>query len=501
MHDWRWTGLVLPALLVSSACGRGGPAEAQVREDRRADLREQLGDVPSMADTATAAALSGAFRYAADRALPSVVFIQVQQAAPVAQQPLPQQIPEPFRRFFDFGPGAPGGDPVPQQGFGSGFIIDDDGLIVTNHHVVANATNLMVRLPDGRDYTAELVGSDADTDIALIRVRPSEADHLQAVEFGDSERLRVGDWVLALGNPLGTLDFTVTAGIVSAKGRSLEETPTQLHSFIQTDAAINPGNSGGPLVDLLGRVVGVNTAIAGGARFVGYGFAVPINLARRVIADLLEYGFVRRPRLGVSIAPVTSADAEVYGLDEVAGAEVASVEQGSPGDLAGLRIGDVIVALEGEPIRTSTELRTRLAQRRPGDEVALTIVRDRQRRSVVVDLGEFPRTQAQAPVAQPREVAEQTLGFAVTPLTPALRQQLGIAASDGVLVQAVSPLSPAEAAGVRPRQLILQINRNTVRTVEDVRRIGRELAPRSVVSLRVRDPQLGETIINYRTNG
>jgi Do/DeqQ family serine protease len=494
------TGL-LPLLAVLAGCGGSADAQAQTREAARAEVRERLGSGSTPIDTATAAALSSAFRAAAERALPAVVYVSVEQEAQVARgrtPQMPQGIPEEFRRFFQF-PDEENFQAPPQQGAGSGFIIDAEGHIVTNHHVVANASRLMVRTVDGREYNAEVVGSDPNTDIALIKVNPGQGEELPVINFADSDNVRVGDWVLALGNPLG-FDFTVTAGIVSAKGRRVTPQAEHLESFIQTDAAINMGNSGGPLVDLLGRVVGVNTMIAGGGnRFVGYGFAVPSNLAQRVVRDLRQYGYARRPRLGVTVSDITSADAEVYRLDTMRGADIGSVEAGSPADAAGIEVGDVVVALNGRQIADSNDLTTSLARFNPGERVTLTILRQGQSREIQVTLGEFPRPESTRTEAEPENRTELLLGFAAAPLTPRIAQQLEIDATSGVVVTGVQPSSPAAQAGLRPGQIIQQINGQEVGRAEDVARIAAGLKPGDVVSVRVRDPQRGETIVNFRT--
>jgi Do/DeqQ family serine protease len=495
------------ALLLASACRSGTAAQdtgqdtGQDPGDRgqraREQIREQLGGVPTRVDTAIASALSNAFRAAADRALPAVVQVTVERGAQVAGRSVP--VPDMFRYFF----GLPEGGPdqqiplLPQQSTGSGFIFDQQGHIVTNNHVVADAEQVRVRLVDGREYAAEVVGTDPSTDVAVLEVRPREEERLPVLTFADSDSLRVGDWVLALGNPLG-LDFSVTAGIVSARGRQITGRTGALEAFIQTDAAVNPGNSGGPLVDLLGRVVGVNTAIVGGPRFVGYGFAVPIDLARRVVNDLLEYGYVRRPRLGVSVSDVTAVDAEAYGLDRIAGAEVNTVEAGSPADRAGIEVGDVVVALDGRPVDDATALTTALARRHPGERVRLAVIRDRVRRDVTVELGEFERPPAVARRGSGQQEGKHLLGFDVRPLTPELAARFGLGERQGVVVTDVVPFGPAASGGLRPGQLILQINGEKVARPEDVDRIAAKLSPGTVASVRVRDPQLGETIVNYR---
>jgi serine protease Do len=404
-------------------------------------------------------------------------------------------IPEQLRPFFEqFGLEVPDSVEVPpQQGTGSGFIVDASGLIMTNHHVVGEATRIGVRLQDGREYEARLVGSDPNTDVALIRIEPRAGELLPVAKLGDSDDLRVGDWVLALGNPLG-FDFTVTAGIVSAKGRQLVSRETALEAYIQTDAAINRGNSGGPLVDLYGRVVGMNTAISG-PTFVGYGFAVPIDLARRVAEDLQRYGYVRRPRIGVYVQDVTAVDAEVYGLREVRGAEVTAVQPGQPGAEAGLHAGDVVLAIDGQQVRDRTDFTERLARRQPGDRVELSVWRDGAERRIPVRLGEFERAApSQAVPASGTQAAPERLGFTVRALTAAESRRSG---ARGVAIAAVERTSPV-AGQVRPGSLLLSINGSPVGSEADVARVARAVNPGTAVSLRVLDSELGEMVVNYR---
>ncbi|HUH12765.1 MAG TPA: trypsin-like peptidase domain-containing protein [Longimicrobiales bacterium] len=474
-------------LLVAALAGLSLPAAAGAQT------------VAPAADTATAAALSRTFRSAAERALPSVVYIQTEAVRQQRGGPMPE-IPEQFRRFFppEFHPG----DPEPATGTGSGFIFRPDGHIITNAHVVGGATRITVRLLDGREYDAQVVGVDSTTDVAVIKIDPAGGPALPVAEIGDSDRLLVGDWVLALGNPLG-LDFTVTAGIVSAKGRS--PLITAVEAFIQTDAPINPGNSGGPLTDLYGRVVGINTAISGGPRFVGYGFAVPIRLALPIVEDLLEYGYARRPYLGVQVDDISPADVEVYGLSRRAGAEVFSVQEGGPAEAAGIQVGDVILALDGQPVETSGQLRAELARRDPGERVTLGLLRDRRMRELQVRLGEFERDEpvAQAEPETPAEpgVAERRLGFRWRALTPDLARRMGIEATEGVVVTEVTGAGAREAR-LTPGVVIRSINGQPVRTPEEVARIGSDLEVGSTVSMIVeaRAP-VGRMIVNYRVRG
>jgi serine protease Do len=489
-----WCTLAIP-LALASAC---------VLEEEQPATSASAGVAPLYAaaganqqgDTALAAALSATFRNAAQRALPAIVHVAVERdEAPEAPE---FGLPEYFRRFFEL-PEEPFELP-PELTTGTGFVYDAVGLILTSGHVVEGATSVRVRLQDGKELEADVAGVDPSTDVAVLRIR-GDGRPFEAIDLGDSERLQVGDWVLALGNPLG-LDFTVTAGIVSAKGRQLTGDGTQLEAYIQTDAAINPGNSGGPLIDLGGRAVGINAAIYGGVRYVGYGFAVPIDLARRVADDLLEYGHVRRPRLGIRVSDVTAIDAEAYGLSGVFGAEVNGVEAGSPADRAGLRPGDVIVQVDADSIPDATRLTTLLAQRRPGETIRLTVLRDGERLNLSATLGEFPRAEEEEPErrATERSGAEERLGFRLQPLTVELARRLGLPEDEvgRLVVTEVAPYSAAARAGVRVGQRVLELEGSAVRLVEEVERIAARLQPREAVSLRVVDPELGETVINFR---
>jgi serine protease Do len=315
----------------------------------------------------------------------------------------------------------------------------------------------------------------------------------------------VGDWVLALGNPLG-LQFTVTAGIVSAKGRAINilESPdnSQLEAFIQTDAAINPGNSGGPLVDLLGRVVGVNSAIESRTGFFsGAGFAIPINLAAKVADDLIRYGVVRRPRLGVTIQDVTAADAEVYGLPAVTGAEIASVTPGMPAQHAGLEMGDVVVAVNGQPVGSVTELQATVARFQPGDTVGVSVIRYGTRLDRTVRLGEFQPAPEQTLAARDPISGPDLLGFSVGDLPENLAGRLGLSGEARVAITEIRPFGPAEEAFVPRGFILLRLNGEPVHTRDDVARIvaGLEVGDVvSVVTLHPRADDAAPTIFNYR---
>ncbi|HEX2254878.1 MAG TPA: Do family serine endopeptidase [Thermoanaerobaculia bacterium] len=486
---------LLAALVLLLACGDAATAQDEAAQE----VRQRLGASTVPADQSAARSLSATFRAAAEQALPAVVYIEVERPGSALRGPQ-----SPFDFFF--GPQQPNpqqprqpmqpGQAPPEVGSGSGFILDREGHVITNHHVVADAERILVRLLDGRELEAEVVGSDENSDVAVIRVDPEGG--LPTAELGHSDPLQVGDWVLALGSPLG-LDFTVTAGIVSARGRQISGRQLALESFIQTDAAINRGNSGGPLVGLDGRVVGINTAILGPG--IGYGFAIPIDLAKRVVRDLLEHGYVRRPQLGVSISDVTAVDAEVYGLERVAGAEIAFVQPDTPAARAGLQPGDVVVALDGEDIDSGNALTTQLARREPGERVTLTIVRDRQRRPVEVELGQFETNGEQQADRDRDRGPEELLGFNVEPLTPQTARRLGFDETEGVVIANVVPFSPAARAGLAPGQRLLAVNGRPVGSAAEVRRAGEGLEAGDVVSLRVEVPEVGETVINYRTRG
>ncbi|MDX9745579.1 MAG: DegQ family serine endoprotease [Syntrophales bacterium] len=360
-----------------------------------------------------------------------------------------------FERFF--------GD-IPQREFkqkslGSGFIISHDGYIFTNNHVVEQSEKIRVKLSDGREYDARIIGKDAKTDIALIKIKPS--DSLPVVEIGDSEKLRVGDWVLAIGNPFG-LEQTVTAGIVSAKGRVIGAGPYD--NFIQTDASINPGNSGGPLFNLEGRVIGINTAIV--AHGQGIGFAIPIGMAKDMLPDLKAKGKVTRGWMGISVQDITEDMARSFKLRDINGAIVAEVFAEDPADRAGLRAGDVIVAVGDKAVKDTHELLMMIASFRVGDAVRVKVLRDGQEKWFRVIVGE--RKDQPEVAMSPRGASD--LGLSVQELTPELARYLGIRENRGIIVVDVEPGSPADNVGIQPQDIILQVNRVPVSTLGEYNR-------------------------------
>jgi serine protease Do len=361
---------------------------------------------------------------------------------------------EGWERFF--GQPLPRG-PFRQQGMGSGFIIEPDGTILTNNHVVADAEKIIVKLQDDREFEGRVVGRDAKTDIAVIKI---DAKNLPVVPLGDSDQLQVGEWVVALGSPFG-LANTITAGIVSAKGRWIGAGPYD--NFIQTDASINPGNSGGPLVNLSGEVVGMNTAIFSrtGAN-IGIGFAIPINLVKELLPELKSKGEVTRGWLGVAIQQVTPDLAKSLGLDQSTGALVSSVTDGSPAEKAGIQVGDVIVEYDGKPIKHSSELPILVARTDVGKSVPLKIFRGKDALRLSVMVGELKEKEIVASTSKTND-----LGLAVQTVPPEIARNLGLKGSQGVIITAVDPGGPAAAAGFRRGDVILEIDRKPIRGLSD----------------------------------
>jgi serine protease Do len=365
-------------------------------------------------------------------------------------------VPEELREFFRrFGQGP--ADPRPSQGLGSGFIIDNQGTILTNAHVVKDADTITVTLADRRQITAEVIGSDDRTDVAVLKI---DADNLQAVRLGDSDQMEVGHWVLAIGSPFG-LDYTATQGIVSATGRSL---PNEAYvPFIQTDAAVNPGNSGGPLFNAQGEVIGVNSQIlsrTGG--YIGLSFAIPIRTAMQVADQLKSKGYVERGWLGVLIQPITRELAQNFDLDRPVGALVAQVTPDSPAEKAGIEVGDVILEFEGAEVEESQQLPAMVSATAPGSEVKLKVLREGKRRTIDLTIGTLPeeRSVSNGPA---RRDSNDRLDLRVADLKADERETLGVAEGGVVVIDVGS--GPAGRAGIRPGDVIMQVNR---RPVEDV---------------------------------
>lgn len=399
-----------------------------------------------------------AFSSVAKKVSPSVVFIRIERRrqSPFHGSPFDEEF---LRRFF----GVPGDIPQDrtEAGQGSGFIFSRDGYILTNNHVVGDADRMTVRLIDGREFEATLVGSDPPSDVAVIRIETD--DDLPILELGDSDALEVGEWVLAIGNPFG-LSHTLTVGVVSATGRSSIGV-ADYENFIQTDAAINPGNSGGPLVNLDGQVIGINTAIfsqTGGS--MGIGFAIPINMARAIQRQLLEHGEVTRGLLGVVIQDLTPELADSFGVEGRKGALVAEVMPDSPAKRAGIQRGDIVLEMDGKAVANVAQLRNRIALTAPGTKARFRILRDGRERVVSVVIGKLD-AQTVASSADPANIGE--IGLTVSEIDEERAQSLGYEGTSALVITSVEANGPAARAGLRRGMFIRQVNRRNVSTTAE----------------------------------
>ncbi len=395
---------------------------------------------------------------------PSVVNVRVSKAVkkghpPLGGSPFDFFGESPFGEFFEW----PEGEDFLQEGSGSGVIVSKDGYILTNNHVIAGADEITVVYGDGDKYEAEVVGTDPRTDLAVIKI---DGKDFPAATLGDSEKIEVGEWVLAVGNPF-ELQNTVTAGIISARGRS-NVGLADYEDFIQTDAAINPGNSGGPLVNLDGDVIGINTAIAtrtGGN--MGIGFAIPINMAKQIMAQLINTGKVTRGWLGVYIQPVTPELKDQFKLKSTDGALVADVTEGGPAKKAGMKRGDVIVGYRGEKIEDTGHLRNLVAVTDVGAVADVKVIREGREKTLKVKIGELPEKEAVIG-RQFGEGSEHDVGFSVSNLTPSARKHLGLPETqEGVVVRDVKKTSDAYRKGLREDDVIFEVNRARVSSVGD----------------------------------
>ncbi len=464
-----WFGLALAMMIAFGSTMAAGTAQARAAPQSFADLTEKL--LPSVVNIATTQIIESRSRW------------------PDFERP---QLPpgSPFEKFFkDFFENEQRGERPRRraQSLGSGFIIDDSGIIVTNNHVIAEAEEIRVRLQNDTEFEATVLGRDPKTDIALLKIDPDGAE-LTAVQFGNSDRLRVGDWVLAIGNPFG-LGGTVTAGIVSARGRDINQGPYD--DFIQTDASINKGNSGGPLFDLEGRVVGVNTAIfsqSGGS--VGIGFAVAAALAEPVVTQLRDHGRIRRGWLGVRIQTVTDEIAESVGLDDAVGALVAQVPGDGPAKAANIEPGDVILSFNEHEIETMRQLPRFVAEAPIGVDVPVEIWRDGDRLTVTVRVGELKDDDASGPIltgsdstpTEPENRWIDPLGLELSSLTEPLRERYLIEGDvQGTVITEIDADGPAAEKRLQPGDVIAEVDQTEIgsaaevaRIVDDVLKTGRK---------------------------
>lgn len=410
--------------------------------------------------------LPGSFADLAERVKPAVVQItttQVEKARAQAQVP-PELRGTPFEEFFRRFGGPNGQTAKRGHALGSGFIVDPAGYIVTNNHVVGNATEIVVNLSSGEKYPAKLIGRDEKTDLALLKIEPKAP--LQSVAFGGDDQIRVGDWVMAVGNPFG-LGGTVTVGVLSARGRDLGSGPYD--DFLQIDAPINSGNSGGPTFDTQGRVIGVNTAIVspnGGS--VGIGFAVPASVVKPVVDQLRTNGKVERAWLGVQMQPVTEELGKALKLGKAQGALIAAVQPGSPAEQAGLRQGDVVIGMDGHPVNDPRDLARSVAGGQAGKVVKVSVHRDGKTQTVDVRLGSATTDQA-ANDAGEGNSTDGSFGLALAPLDPQIRARLGIESDvRGAVVAEVDPEGPAADTGIRPGDVIAEVGGARVNSPAEV---------------------------------
>jgi serine protease Do len=472
----HWFGLVFIALSLTLA-----PPIALSQEDKSIDILRQTGK---------------AFASIAEKTSPAVVAIKTEKRItgqyPSFEGPSDGQMSPFSDDFFNyfFRRQNPSQGRTPRQRVfrqmaqGSGFIVSPKGYILTNNHLVEGVDDIKVTLTDGREFTAKTIGADPDSDVAVVKIE--DDGNMPYLELADSDKIEVGEWVLAIGNPFG-LSHTVTAGIVSAKGRSGMGIATY-EDFIQTDAAINLGNSGGPLIDLDGKVVGINTAIIGSptmgsAGNIGIGLAIPINMAKAVYEQIVKKGKVVYGFLGVAIQDLTPQLAESFKLKGVTGILVSDVTAGSAADKAGIKTGDVIIELDGKPLKRAADLRERVAMKGPGTQVELVILRDGKKKTLTATLQERP---AGEKAEQAQTSTTEKLGLTVENLTDELAKRFGIEGLKGVIVTDVEEGTAAALAGIQPGTLIQEVNRKPVENTKEFNEEVEKAIKEGKVMLRVR---------------
>ena len=491
-RDWLKFGTLVT---MAFALGLAFASAFRLPSRGEAAVRSVLQDTRRPVPQAKAAVdLGDAFASVAEHVKPAVVYIKSERRERVSSR----RMPPGFEDFFQV-PRRP----QIEQGTGSGFIVSQDGYILTNNHVVQGADRVTVRLYDNREFSAKTIGTDPATDVAVIKI---EATGLPTVRLGDADSTKIGNWVLAIGNPLGeNFTFTVTAGIVSAKSRllaGLNQSPYAIQDFIQTDAAINPGNSGGPLVNVRGEVIGINAAIASETGYnAGYGFAIPINLARTVMTQLIAAGHVERAVIGVRIRAITPEDAENAKLTDIRGVVVNDFGEDSPAKRAGIQEGDVIVAVDGQSIESVPQLQQRIAFKKPGESVQVTVVRTGGvRKTIPVRLQAAPSTETEEIASSNESTSgreappmEEKLGISVQPLSqenardPSLRAVMR--SGGGLVVSQVSPDGPSYQHLIDDSQgipdIILKVNGQATRTRAELRESLSSVKSGQIITLTV----------------
>lgn len=453
-------------------------------------------------DVAMLAKSGRAFAGVVKKIKPSVVHIQVEKTISTAKgfhkDNFENFNDEFFERFFgpEFRRQHPRKSPRrfkhKQSGQGSGFIISKDGYILTNNHVVENADTITVILADKKEYKAKVIGTDPMSDVALIKIK--NGVDLPYLALGDSDKLEVGEWVIAIGNPFG-LNQTVTVGVVSAKGRSRVGI-NEYENFIQTDAAINPGNSGGPLLNIHGEVIGINSALfsrTGG--YMGIGFAIPINMVKAIQDQLHEHGKVTRGWLGVAIQDVNEDLAQSFGLKEARGILISEVQKDSPADKAGLKRGDVLIRLGEHVLTDVADLRNRVALMIPKTETTLHIIRDSEEKEIEVVIGERPADFNQISRRGDGKSSLDQFGLSLQELTPELAGQLGFAEKQGVLIAGVEPGSPAAKAGLKAGLLVEEVNKQPVGSIKDLQNVLDQSKQSKRILLRVRNGNFSHYVV------
>lgn len=413
------------------------------------------------------------FTKVAKMAIPAVVSVKIKSAAKSRNTSSSEESVNPYEELFNddffgrffFGIPRKGQESVPRVSQASGFIVSPDGYILTNNHVVSDHGTITVTLNDGREYVAKIIGEDDTTDIAVIKV---EASNLPFLKLGNSNTIEVGQWVVAVGNPLG-LQASLTVGVVSAKGRNNLDL-ARIEDFIQTDAAINQGNSGGPLLNVKGEVIGINTAIAtqGNSGSLGIGFAIPSNIALNVMDQLIATGSVTRGFIGVVLQQIDHDLAQAFGLNKVEGALIAEVTKGSPAEKAGLKQGDVVVKYNDQPVENIATLRNAIAMMKPGSKITLSLIRDKKPFTITLAIGTFPEG------AEAKSLLSNPLGIEVDNLTPEIARNLGFVDEKGVVVTQVDPNSPAGMVGIKKGALIIAANQKKVETKDQFNALIKE---------------------------